>query len=33
MVWKAQRWTSTSSLSSTVTRFEHHWTTLVCFGD
>jgi hypothetical protein len=28
-VWRAWRWTSTSSLASTITRFEHHWTILV----
>jgi hypothetical protein len=33
MVWRAWRWTSTSSLVSTIIRFEHHWTTLVSFGD
>jgi hypothetical protein len=26
-------WTSTSSLASTVTKFEHRWTTLVRFED
>jgi hypothetical protein len=29
MVWRAWRWTSASSMVMTVTRFEHHWTTLV----
>jgi hypothetical protein len=33
MVWRAWMWTSTSSLTSTVTRFKHHWTTLVSLGD
>jgi hypothetical protein len=33
MVSRAWRWTSTSSLTSTITRFEHHWTNLVSFGD
>jgi hypothetical protein len=33
MVWRAWRWTSTSSLVSTITRFEHHWTILVSSGD
>jgi hypothetical protein len=33
MVWKAWRWTSTFSLVSITTRFEHHWTTVVSFGD
>jgi hypothetical protein len=28
----AWRWTS-SFLASTITRCEHHWTTLVSFGD
>jgi hypothetical protein len=32
MVWKAGRWTSRSSLASTITRFEYHWITLVSFG-
>jgi hypothetical protein len=32
MVWRALRWTSASSLASTITIFEH-WTTLVSFGD
>jgi hypothetical protein len=25
-------WTSASSLASTVTRFEHHWTTMVSWS-
>jgi hypothetical protein len=33
MVIRAWRWTSASSLASTITRLEHHWTTLVSFGD
>jgi hypothetical protein len=33
MVWRAWRWISTSSLASTITRFGHHWTTLVSSGD
>jgi hypothetical protein len=33
MVWRTWRRTSTSSLASTITTFEHHWTTLVSFGD
>jgi hypothetical protein len=33
MVWRAWRWTSASPLASTITRCEHHWTTLVSFGD
>jgi hypothetical protein len=33
MVWRTRRWTSTSSLASIITRFEHYWTTLVSFGD
>jgi hypothetical protein len=33
MVWRAWRWTSASSLASTITRLEHQWTTLVSFGD
>jgi hypothetical protein len=33
MVWRAWKWTSTSSLARTVTTFEHHCTTLVSFGD
>jgi hypothetical protein len=33
MVWRTWRWTSASSLVSTVTKSEHHWTTLVSFGD
>jgi hypothetical protein len=33
MVRRAWRWTSTSSLDSTITRFEHHWTTLISFVD
>jgi hypothetical protein len=33
MVWRAWRWTSASSLASTIARIEHHWTTLVSFGD
>jgi hypothetical protein len=31
--WIAWKWTSTSSLASTITGFEHHWTTVVSFGD
>jgi hypothetical protein len=33
MVWTAWRWTSTSSLTSTITTSEHQWTTLVSFRD
>jgi hypothetical protein len=33
MVWRAWRWTSTSSLASIIIKSEHHWTTLVNFGD
>jgi hypothetical protein len=33
MVWGAWKWTSASSLANTITRFEHHWTALVSFGD
>jgi hypothetical protein len=33
MVSRAWRWTSASSLASTITISEHHWTTLVSFGD
>jgi hypothetical protein len=33
MVWRAWRWTSTSSLASTNTTSEHRWTTLDSFGD
>jgi hypothetical protein len=33
VVWRAWKWTSTSSLASTITRFEHHWTTLISFRD
>jgi hypothetical protein len=33
MVWRAWRWTSASSLASTITKFEHHLTSLVSFGD
>jgi hypothetical protein len=33
MVWIAWRWTSASSLANTITRFEHHWTALISFGD
>jgi hypothetical protein len=33
MVWRAWRWTSASSLTSTITRLEYHWATLVSFGD
>jgi hypothetical protein len=33
VVWRAWRWTSTSSLASTVTRSEHHWITVVSFED
>jgi hypothetical protein len=29
MVWRAWRWTSTSSMASTITRFEHQWTTVI----
>jgi hypothetical protein len=28
MFWRAWRWTSPSSLASTITRYEHHWTTM-----
>jgi hypothetical protein len=28
-VWRAGRWISTSSQTSTISRFEHHWTSLV----
>jgi hypothetical protein len=31
-VWIEWRWASTSSLAYTVTRFEHHWTSLVSLG-
>jgi hypothetical protein len=33
VIWREWRWTSTSSLASTITAFERHWTTLVSFGD
>jgi hypothetical protein len=33
MVSRAWRWRSTSSLVSAITRFEHHWTTVISFGD
>jgi hypothetical protein len=33
MVWRTRRLTSTSSLASTNTKSEHHWSTLVSFGD
>jgi hypothetical protein len=33
MVWRTRRWTSTSSLASTISRVEHHWTTLLSLGD
>jgi hypothetical protein len=33
MVWRAWRWIWASSLASTVTRFEHHCTTVVSIGD
>jgi hypothetical protein len=33
MVRRAWRWTSTSSLATIFSRSEHHWTTLVSFGD
>jgi hypothetical protein len=26
MVWRAWRWISASSLASTITKSEHHWT-------
>jgi hypothetical protein len=33
MGWRTWRWTSTSSLASTIASFEHQWTILVSFGD
>jgi hypothetical protein len=33
IVWRAWKGTSTSSLATTMTTFEHHWTTVVTFGD
>jgi hypothetical protein len=33
MIRRAWRWTSASSLAITVTRFEHHWTTVASFGE
>jgi hypothetical protein len=32
MVWRAWRWISTS-VANTVTTSDHHWTTLISFGD
>jgi hypothetical protein len=33
LIWRAWWWTSTSSLASTITRSEHHLSTMVSFGD
>jgi hypothetical protein len=33
MIWRAWRWTSTTSLVHTFTSCEHHWSTLVSIGD
>jgi hypothetical protein len=30
---RAWRWTSAFSLPSTITKFEHHWTTVVSFWE